>query len=70
MSTSRMRHMGFVREFRIERLHSHRAILNLEQVAPLVDGGAPPPDQLTNSQTSHYSNNLASSSSATQNNVE
>ena len=27
------------REFRIERRHSHRAILNLEQVAPLVAGG-------------------------------
>ena len=60
------------REFRIERHHSHRAILNLEQVAPLVagGGGAQPPEQLTNSQTSHYSSNNTSSSSATQNNVK
>ena len=44
------------REFRIERRRSHRAILNLEQVTPLVygGGGAPPPEQLTNTQTSHY----------------
>ena len=26
----------------IERFHSRRAILDLEQVAPLVDEGAPP----------------------------
>ena len=26
----------------IERVHFRRAILDLEQVAPLVDGGAPP----------------------------
>ena len=60
------------REFRIEGHHSHRAILNLEQVAPIVagGGGAPPPEQLTNSQNSHYSSNNASSSSATQNTVK
>ena len=28
-----------IREFGIERRHSHRVILNSEQVAPLVDGG-------------------------------
>ena len=28
----------------IERFHSCRAILDLEQVAPLVDGGGPPPN--------------------------
>ena len=36
-----------IREFIIERRLSHRAILNLEQVAPLVDGGgAPLPSRL------------------------
>ncbi len=29
-----------------------------EQVAPLADEGAPPTEQLTNSQTSNYSSNM------------
>ena len=58
------------REFRIEIRHSHRAILNLEQVAPVVDVGAPSTEQLTDSQTSHYNSNNASFSSAAQNNVK
>ena len=28
----------------IERFHSRRAILDLEQVAPLLDGGGAPPN--------------------------
>ena len=32
----------------IERFHSRRAILDLEQVAPLVDGGGGPPPNVYN----------------------